>query len=235
VQVTSIGGPPCSNPRWSPDGNTILFNSRREGSLDLYLLRLDTRELDRLTDEPTDELVPRWSRDGQWIYFGSDRTGQLEVWRMPAGGGPPVQITQQGGTAATESPDRRFLYYAKPAKPTSPMSVSPPSIWRVPWGGGEETPVVSGLSFHANFVVADKGLYFVTGGQGSPNASIDFVEYGSGRRTTLVHLGKPAWYGAALSPDQRSMLFSTIENFGSNLMLVDTFGESTGNAEKRAK
>jgi hypothetical protein len=81
VQVTSLGAGQTSNPRWSPDGNTILFMSRREGSSDLYLVRSDTRELHRLTDEPTDEVGPRWSRDGRWVYFGSDRTGQLEVWR----------------------------------------------------------------------------------------------------------------------------------------------------------
>jgi hypothetical protein len=137
-------------------------------------------------------------------------------------GGAPVQITHHGGTAATESPDG-YLYYAKSAKPTAPGSMSPVSIWRVPLGGGEESPVVSGMSYTVNFVVAEKGLYFVAGGQGSPNASIDFVEYGSGRRTTLVNLGKLAYHGAALSPDQRSVLFSTIDSSGSNLMLVDTF------------
>ena len=218
VEVTAFGGPQTSNPRWSPVDETILFNSRREGSSDLYLLRPDTRELRRLTDEPSDEIEPRWSRDGQWIYFGSDRTGQFEIWRMAATGGAAVRITQQGGRAATESPDGRFLYYAKP--PSGPST----SIWRMPTGGGEETLVADGLSFPVNFVVADQGLYFVAVGR-KPlhDASIDFVEHRTGHRTTLVNLGKPAWYGAALSPDEQSMLFATVDSFGSNLMLVDAF------------
>ena len=36
TQMTSIGGPNTSNSRWSRDGRTILFNSRRSGSSDLY-------------------------------------------------------------------------------------------------------------------------------------------------------------------------------------------------------
>jgi Tol biopolymer transport system component/DNA-binding winged helix-turn-helix (wHTH) protein len=216
AQITSIGGGYCWNPRWSPDGQTILFDSDREGSRDLYLLRPDTRELRRLTDDPANEVEPRWSRDGRWIYFGSNRTGRYEVWKMPAGGGGPVQVTQQGGFSATESPDGRFLYYAKRGNP-------PTSIWRVPMAGGEETAVVDGLSYAANFVVADRGIYFVAVGQSAEHTSIDFVEHGTGARTTIVRLGKLAWYGVALSPDQRTLLYSMLDSFGSNLMLVDGF------------
>src|SRR6185312_1724089 len=97
MQVTSMGGPQCANPRWSPDGRMILFNSRREGSADLYLLRPDTGELRRISNDPGEEVEPRWSRDGRTIYFGSNRTGRLEVWKMPATGGPATQITKQGG------------------------------------------------------------------------------------------------------------------------------------------
>ena len=112
-QMTSFEGPQCSNPQWSPNGRTILFNSRREGSSDLYTLVPETGEVRRLTTEPSDENEARWSRDGRWIYFGSNRTGRDEVWRIQADGSDPKQITRQGGTTATESPDRRYLYYAK--------------------------------------------------------------------------------------------------------------------------
>src|SRR5436190_19409571 len=61
MQITSMGGPQCSNPRWSPDGRTILFNSRRDGSADLYLLIPDTGELHKITNHPAEEFEPRWS------------------------------------------------------------------------------------------------------------------------------------------------------------------------------
>jgi hypothetical protein len=222
VQMTSIGGALVANPQWSLDGQRILFNSRREGSNDLYLLRVDTRELRRLTDDPADESRPRWSRDGRRIYFGSNKTGQYEVWKMPADGGTPVQVTKQGGRGPIESPDGGFLYYAKGTGPT-PFANSAISIWRVPVAGGEETLVVEGLSDPGNFVVARRGVYFLAVGQSPEQTSIDFVESETGKRTTIVTLGKTWWYGAALSPDERTMLFSTVDSIGSNLMLVDGF------------
>ena len=213
-QVTSSGGAQCANPQWSPDGQTLLFNSRRQGSSDLYLLRPSDGELRRLTSDPLDELEARWSRDGQWIYFASNQTGHFEVWKMRAGGGPPIRVTRGGGVAATESPDGKFLYYGKHA-------ASPSAIWRVPTAGGEETLVADGLSYSSNFAVGDRGLYFVAVGDASHKTSIDFFEFSTGRRTTLATIGKPWWFGVALSRDKQSLLYSVIESAGSNLMLVD--------------
>jgi Tol biopolymer transport system component/DNA-binding winged helix-turn-helix (wHTH) protein len=226
--VTSMKGPLCANPRWSPDGRAILFNSRREGSADLYLLTPDTGEIQRITDDPAEEVEPRWSRDGRSIYFGSTRTGRVEVWKTSATGGSAVRITQHGGLAATESPDGRFLYYAKQGN-------SQTSIWQVPVGGGEEKLVVEGLSHSLNFVVADRGLYFLAVGDARPGSptqvlqgprqtrSIDFFEYATGKRTTVFDVGKPSWVGMALSPDQRHLLYSVLDSAGANLMLVEGF------------
>lgn len=216
VQVTTLRGPLCANPRWSPDGVTILFNSRREGSADLWLLRSDTGELTRITEDPGEEIEPRWSRDGKAIYFGSNRTGRFEVWKVSDKGGNPIQITRLGGMTATESPDGRFLYYSKDG-------TAGKAIWRVRVDGGEEIPLVEGLSYSLNFVVARRGLYFIAGNLARLPASIDFFEYDTGRRTTVHTLEKPSGVGMALSPDEQSLLYATIDGAGSDLMVVDRF------------
>jgi Tol biopolymer transport system component/DNA-binding winged helix-turn-helix (wHTH) protein len=215
VQVTFTAGPQCSNPQWSGDGR-ILFNSRRDGQADLYILNPHSGDLRRLTDDPAEDAEPRWSRDGRTIYFGSNRTGRFEVWKMGAEGGRPVQITKQGGLTATESPEGRFLYYAK-------YTGSPNEIWRVPVDGGDERLVVGGLSYSQNFVVADRGLYFLAVGAAPEKTSIDFLEFGTGRRTTLVRVGKWWWYGMAIAPDQQSLLYSVVDTAGTNLMVVEKF------------
>ncbi len=214
LQVTSMGGPQCSNPQWSPDGRTLLFSSRRAGAGDLYLLQPDTGKLTQLTTDPKEENEARWSRDGRWIYFASNKTGRNEVWRMPAAGGAPAQITREGGSAAVESGDG-FLYYAK-------ESTTPSSIWRVPVNGGAEVHVVDGLSYSINFAVGTRGLYFVAGGTGD-KPSVDFFDFATAKRSTLVRLDKPFWFGMTLSPDERSLVFPLVDSAGSNLMLVDRF------------
>jgi Tol biopolymer transport system component/DNA-binding winged helix-turn-helix (wHTH) protein len=215
LQVTSMGGPQCSNPRWSPDGRTILFNSRRAGSADLYLLQPETGKLTQLTNHPADEVEARWSRDGRSIYFGSNRTGRIEVWRMPAAGGAASQVTRQGGLAAIESHDG-FLYYSKDGS-------SPTSIWRVPVDGGAEVRVVDGLSYSLNFAVSARGLYLIALNDSPDRPSVDFFDFSTRQRSTLVRLDKRFWFGMALSPDERSLVFPLVDSAGSNLMLVDKF------------
>ncbi len=93
----------------------------------------------------------------------------------------------------------------------------------MPVAGGEEKLIVDGLSYALNFVVADLGLYFLAMGDAPSKNSIDFFEYATGKRTTLLNLGKQFWFGMALSPDRKSLLYSVVDSAGSNLMLVDKF------------
>jgi Tol biopolymer transport system component len=217
-QMTSMGGPNCAGAQWAPDGESILFNSTRDGTEDLYLLFPGTGEVRRLTTDRAEELEANWSRDSQSIYFGSNRTGRFEIWKMRRDGSGATQITKNGGQTAQESPDRRFLYYAKNGSPTT--------IWRLSLDSGgldaaDDVQVVDGLSYPYNFVVGDRGIYFLAVGDLPTKTSIDFFEFSTGRRQTLARVGKPWWSGIALSPDQRWLLFAPVDRSGSDLMLVD--------------
>lgn len=48
-----------------------------------------------------------------------------------------MQVTRHGGFAALESPDGKFLYYAK--------GLTVPGLWRIPIDGGEESEIISSL------------------------------------------------------------------------------------------
>ena len=214
-QVTFIGGAQCANPQWSPaNDNIILFNSRLQGSSDLYLLDLSSGRYDRITTDPSDEAEARWSRDGNWIYFSSNRTGQIEIWKMRADRGAPVQVTKAGGLDGIEGRDG-FLYYAKTPR-------SPTSIWRVPIAGGDETVVVDGLSYSSNFAVGERGLYFMSRGVSSSDTSIEYFDLSTRKRTRLGAIGKRWWFGIALSPDEQSLMYSVVDRIDSNLMTVDS-------------
>jgi Tol biopolymer transport system component len=212
-QITFMGGPSCADPQWSPDNRTLLFHSAAGGSADIYRLSSDSLDIQRLTTETSDEVEPKWSRDGRWIYFGSNRTGRFEVWKMRAEGGPAVQITHGGGLDAQESPDGRFLYYAKPEAPTS--------IWKMPVRGGQSMPVVDQVSYPLNFIVSDNGIYFVAVGTAVSDTSIDFFDFESNTRMRRAILGKPWSYGVGLSPDGRSLLVPRVDREVQDLMMVN--------------
>lgn len=224
-QVTSCRGPVCSNPRWSPDGRTILFGWRQSGSSDLYRLQLETGQMARLTDHPGSEIQPSWSRDGRSIYFASSRTGRFEIWRMPATGGSAVQLTRHGGLSPVEGRDG-YVYYAK--SPTVPTA-----LWRVPLGGGPETAAADRLAYVQNFVAGERGVYLmavapqpdrlpVTWITPGPTL-VDYIDYATGTRQTLARFDKTFSVGMVLTPDERSLIVSLVESAGSNLMFVEGF------------
>jgi len=120
-----------------------------------------------------------------------------------------------GGLAAIESDDG-FIYYSKDAQ-------SPTSIWRVPVEGGSEVPLVDGLSYSLNFAVSRQGLYFIALNGTPDQASVDFFDFSTRQRSTLVRLDKRFWLGITLSPDEQSLVFPLVDSAGSHLMLVDSF------------
>ncbi|MHC4924583.1 MAG: TolB family protein, partial [Planctomycetota bacterium] len=112
-------------PRWSPDGKTLLFTSDRGGGDNLWLADADgtnpralTKETFRLYNNGT------WHHTGQWVvgrkHFTSRRSlGAGEMWmiRVPSGG-KGVQLTkrkndQQDAGEPIFSPDGRYLYWSE--------------------------------------------------------------------------------------------------------------------------
>jgi Tol biopolymer transport system component len=209
VQLTSFGGPIAGLPRWSPDGESLVFDSNATGAYDVYVINANGGQPRRLTDHPADDQTPSWSRDGKWIYFASKRSGELQVWKMPASGGEPVQVTKGGGMWPAESPDGKFLYYANKG-----------GLWRRPVAGGEENQVLE--SAHSqSFTVTDQGIYFIKGPAAS--SSIQFFRFTTGAVTTVYAIPKPVFFGLSVSPDGLSILYTQIDQQGSDLMLVENF------------
>lgn len=59
----------CLNPRWSPDGKTIAFLSRRTGSNNIWLIRTNGGEAWQLTDVKQNISGLKWSPKGDKIAF----------------------------------------------------------------------------------------------------------------------------------------------------------------------
>ncbi len=218
VQLTSFGGPITSSPRWSPDGRQIVFDSSSEGNADIFVINIEDGSPRRLTSEGSEDIVPNWSKDGQWIYFTSKRSGELQIWKMSPEGGNIIQVTKQGGFEPVESPDGKYIYYAK--------GLNTDGIWRVPVEEGEETLIVNTLKagYLRYWTVVDNGIYFAT--RATSNPTIQFFDFATNQLTEIAKLEKPLLAGnpgLSISPDGRWLLYPQIDQNNNDIILIENF------------
>jgi dipeptidyl aminopeptidase/acylaminoacyl peptidase len=95
------------NPRWSPDGRSIVFTraqslsqviaaKQNHGSpIDIYRMPVDGGKMENLTAD-WDLLpgAPMFSADGRFVYFSGGIGGDSHLFRVPAVGGKVEQVTR---------------------------------------------------------------------------------------------------------------------------------------------
>jgi Tol biopolymer transport system component/serine/threonine protein kinase len=220
VQLTHFAGPLTGTPRWSPDGNQVACDSRPDGQPDIYVIAASGGTPRRVTFEQSEDVVPSWSNDGRWIYFASNRSGAWQVWRAPAAGGPPEQVTKLGGFAAFESPDSKYLYYAK--------GRSAPGLWRKRLPDGEEEQVLEQpkAGYWGYWAVIEDGIYFADRPKPGDPWGIYFYAFASKRMRRLSSVEKPLAEtdsAFAVSPDRRYLLYTEIDQSGSDIVMLDHY------------
>jgi TolB protein len=101
-----------TQPDISPDGDSIVFVSNRDGGKgQIYLMDADGRHPRNLTNSLTfDDDTPSWSPDGRRIAFQSKRRGgPSEIYVMNADGSNARPLA--AGARAAWSPDGKLLAY----------------------------------------------------------------------------------------------------------------------------
>jgi dipeptidyl aminopeptidase/acylaminoacyl peptidase len=210
--MTSLGGPHTSQPRWSPDGESLVYVSRPEGQADLYVVGASGTPPRRLTSHPLDEMAPSWSADGRWIYFASRRSGDWQVWKRPVEGGEAQQVTSNGGYAALEAPDGSSLYFIKS---------DIPGIWKAPSDGSEEVLVVEDYSPEAwgSWAVTPEGIYLLTATE--TGLAIGYRDFTTEQTRSIAPVPNFMPHGLTVSSDGQRILYAQTDRQECDVMIGD--------------
>jgi len=215
-QLTPNGGPlsGSGSPAWSPHGDRIAFDSRIDGHSHIFLGNPAGGAPQQVTFGDVNDIVPRWSTDQHSLYFRSNRGGRWQLWKVSSAGGTPQPITTDDGLVGQESPDGKWLYFARGDQD---------GIWRVPTTGGKEVRVLDQplTGFWAYWAVSGDSIYFLDQKQSTPAISIyDLV---SRKTTTFAPLDRvpPMFSGLSVAQGGREVLISDRRDAGSHISIAD--------------
>ena len=132
------------NPVWSPDGQRIVFNSRRSARLDLYEKPASGAGSETvLLADNFDKSPMSWSSDGRFLLYGVNVTTSADLWVLPLTGDRkpfPFLNTPFAEVPGAFSPDGRWIAYGsnesgRPEVYVAPFP-GPGGKWQVSRGGG---------------------------------------------------------------------------------------------------
>lgn len=102
------------HPRFSPDGNQIVFVSDRDNQPEIYVMDADGKNQVRLTNSRAYTIDPVWSPDGSKIAYISNASGFFDIYVMNRDGSNKTRLTKALAydLSPTWSPDGTELLFS---------------------------------------------------------------------------------------------------------------------------
>jgi Tol biopolymer transport system component len=228
TRITEAAGEETS-PSLSPDGATVAFAVRVNGSWDIYVQRVGGRIATPLVNDPQrDERSPAFSPDGSLIAFHeSDIDGGIFI----AGAtGESVRRLTDFGFEPAWSPDGTSIAFATEEINNPAGRKGNSTLYVVPAAGGTPRKVVDGDGVQPHFSPAGDRLVYWSNTSGQRD--IFTVPVAGGERVPLTNDAAIDW-SPIWSPDGRFIYFSSDRGGAMNLwrIAVDTAGRAVGAPE----
>ncbi|MDF0597294.1 Tol-Pal system beta propeller repeat protein TolB [Psychromarinibacter halotolerans] len=189
-------------PRFSPDGNRVLYTSYETGSPRIHVLDVDTVQRRVLENEAGAMSVgAAFSPDGQRVIYSLARGGNSDLYELNVATGQTRQLTSAPSieTSPSMSPDGRFIVFESDRSGTQQLYVMPAS-------GGEATRISSGAGRYAAPVWSPRGdmIAFVKQNNGRFHIGVMRTDGSEERLLTASFLDEsPSW-----SPNGRVIMFT---------------------------
>ena len=212
-------------PRWSPDGDRLVFQSVERTKFDVRLVDLTTKKLTWVTNDTPHDVGPVWSHSGRYLYFSSDRSGGWNLWRVPvAADGSPAGPLQQLTTGAGQdvglalSPDGQRLAFS--------VLKQNADIWRLPVSAADGKPAGKPGAVIATTREDSRGAWSPDGSAiafnsdrgGDMNLWVHSLKDGATRQVTRGPGGdfQPTW-----SPDGSKLVFFSSRSGSADIWSIE--------------
>jgi len=229
MRVLARGTSIDRQPRYTPDGEGLVFTSNRTGNNDIWQLDFISGRLRPLTTHPDTDWDPAVAPDGTALYWSSNRSGKFEIWTAAPDGtrGRPLTSLSASAQNPTVSPDGRDIFFTVSDHPQY-------GLWRMKTDGSDGQRLVAEMPARWPEVSPDGQylLYVTTMKEGTGNA-IRVVRTADGEQVFSIEvgLGGLSHGRARWTPDgQRIAWVSTIGNGG---IFVQDFRPGTDTSRTR--
>lgn len=88
-------------PAWSPDGKKLALVLSKTGVAKIYLMNVQSRQVEQLTDGYAIDTEPKFTPDGNSIIFTSDRGGGPQIYQINLANHQINRLTYSGAYNAT--------------------------------------------------------------------------------------------------------------------------------------